>query len=66
MKRKVHAGRQEVGAVDGSSQFQGCQPRPGVRIPGGKREYNFFILVSVPPARGQLHKITGAQQIGTT
>ena len=44
---------------------QGSQPRPEADIPGGKQEYNFFILVSVPPARGQSLKIPGAQPIGT-
>ncbi len=30
-----------------------------------EQEYNFSILVSVPPARGRLHQIPGAQSTGT-
>jgi tetratricopeptide (TPR) repeat protein len=33
-----------------------CQSRPEAVHPYGKQEYNFFILVSVTPARGQLHQ----------
>ena len=33
-----------------------CQPRPEAVHPDGKLEYNFLILVSVTPARGQLHQ----------
>jgi tetratricopeptide (TPR) repeat protein len=35
---------------------KGCQSRPEAVHPNGKQEYNFFILVSVTPARGQLHQ----------
>jgi hypothetical protein len=44
---------------------QGRQPRSDAVRPGGKQEYNFSILVSVTPARGQLHTIPGVHSIGT-
>jgi tetratricopeptide (TPR) repeat protein len=45
--------------------FLGCRRRPEAVHPGGKQEYNFAILVSVTPARCQVHKIPGAQSIAT-
>ena len=59
------AGRR-LGQLTAPVNSRVASPVRGVRVPDGKREYNFFILVSVPPARGQLYKITGAQQTGTT
>jgi hypothetical protein len=45
--------------IAGSFRFpgesHGCQRRPEEVYPDGNRAYNFSILVSVPPARGQLY-----------
>jgi tetratricopeptide (TPR) repeat protein len=49
----------------GSSLSKGWRHRLDEVHPGGKQEYNFFILVSVPSARGQLHEIPGVRTIGT-
>jgi hypothetical protein len=49
--RLVNCGR--PGRFGTLGKLQGCQPRPEAVHSGGKQEYNFSILVSVPPARGQ-------------
>jgi hypothetical protein len=49
--RLVICGR--PGRIGTPGKLQGCQPRLDVVHRGGKQEYNFAILVSVPPARGQ-------------
>ena len=44
----------------------GLPDPPGEINPGGKQEYNFFILASEAPARSQKFEIPGAQGIGAT
>jgi len=36
-----------------------------ITLRGQQQEYNFSILVSVAPARGQVHEIPGARTLGT-
>ena len=47
--------RTEPGRYSRLRRFPGLPAPPGGGSSGGKQEYNFFILVSVTPARGQLH-----------